>query len=609
MRALLSTMLLWALLVAPALGFECTFTPQDKDIARFATMLTDVEIGQWAVGAMKRYHGVLTDGDLVERVNTIADRLRQVVRKRPEILYTVEVLDTREQGACAYPGGYVVVTKGLIAQAADDHELSMVIAHEFAHIAAGQMDNPLAHELPARLQQRLRESGAIGRGFMVEMRNHVCADITADEIRKVHELQADERAVVYMFLAGYRPTAALTILNKVSAEVTSSCQPSRSERQARISRQVQGILDRLEQFHAGVRFYVQQEYERAIEAFRIFLSSGYDGREVYHNLATAYHRLALRAQGQSEQVHAKCSIALEADTRASRLRLRDIRGTGNTAAFQRYLTEAIKQYTQALEQEPQYAPAATNLACAYLAQERYGTAQDELQQVLRVHPEYVAAYNNLGVAFLLQHEYPRAVEQLEQAIRRVPRYADPYCNLAFAWDALGHAQRARSAWQRYLELGSAGPTLCAQQARAQLGLQEDVDASSTLAAAERQVAPGQPGQLRAALPQAGREVPVFLGCPEHVGRPCAPVQAVVDEGRGVTLLVEGQMITQVVLTSPTTQATAKGIRVGASMEQVWQRYGPPTRLEETPTGPYLVYDQAKLAFALRDGRVVSWFLF
>jgi len=115
--------------------------------------------------------------------------------------------------------------------------------------------------------------------------------------------------------------------------------------------------------------------------------------------------------------------------------------------------------------------------------------------------------------------------------------------------------------------------------------------------------------LRAALPQAGREVPVFLGCPEHVGRPCAPVQAVVDEGRGVTLLVEGQMITQVVLTSPTTQATAKGIRVGASMEQVWQRYGPPTRLEETPTGPYLVYDQAKLAFALRDGRVVSWFLF
>jgi predicted Zn-dependent protease len=610
MKALGSSVVLWCLLlVSPALGFECTFTPQEKDLATLSATLTEIEIGQWAVRALKRLHGVLTEGGLVERVNAVADRLRQVVRKRPEMLYTVEVLNTREKGACAYPGGYVVLTKGLTEQAADDHELAMVIAHEFAHIAAGQMDNPLAHELPARLQQRLLESGAIGRGFTAELRNRVCSNIYADEIRKAYELQADERAIVYMFLAGYHPTAAVVILDKISADVTSSCQPSREERKTRIAKQVQGILNRLEQFQAGVRFYVQQDYERAIEAFRIFLSSGYDGHEVYHNLATSYHRLALRVQALPAQLKAKCSIALESETQASGLRTRTVRSFNRQDTFQRYLTEAIKQYKQALEQAPQYAPAATNLACAYLAQEKYGTAQDELQNVLRTHPAYVAAYNNLGVTFLLQGDHPKAVAYLEQAISRNPRYADPYCNLALLWEAAGQTDRARTAWRRYLELGSTGQNTCAQRARAQLGLLEGGEAPGELAEAERQAAPVRPGQLRTAIKQPGREVSIFPGCLGQADPTCPSVQALVDERRGLTLLVEGQVITQVVLASPALQATVKGIRIGYSEYQVWKYYGAPTRLEETPTGRYLVYDHAKLAFTIQEGNVVSWFLF
>ena len=73
MKALASSVVLWCLLlVSPALGFECTFTPQEKDLARLAAMLTEVEIGQWAVGALKRYHGVLSSGGQVERVTAVA---------------------------------------------------------------------------------------------------------------------------------------------------------------------------------------------------------------------------------------------------------------------------------------------------------------------------------------------------------------------------------------------------------------------------------------------------------------------------------------------------------------------------------------------------------
>ena len=73
MKALGSSLVLWCLLcVAPALGFECTVTPPQQDLDGLSDRLTEVEIGQWAVGALKRYHGVLTEGGLVERALIMA---------------------------------------------------------------------------------------------------------------------------------------------------------------------------------------------------------------------------------------------------------------------------------------------------------------------------------------------------------------------------------------------------------------------------------------------------------------------------------------------------------------------------------------------------------
>lgn len=610
MKAMVRWSVLGCLLcmVAPALGFECAFKPQETELTKLAVLPTEVEIGQWAVRALASRHGVAAEPKLVQRVAAVADRLRPVVRKRPDLLYTVEVLNTREKGACAYPGGYVVLTKGLIELTADDAELALVIAHEFAHIATGHMDRPIEHELPARLEQRLTEIGARGRGFADELRQRFCQTMAGDEIRKVNELQADEHAIVYVHLAGYNPAVAYSILDKIGAYAASSCQPSREERKARIAQQVQGITEQIDKFQAGVRFYVQQEYERAIEAFQTFLSV-YQGREVHHNLATAYHRLALRAQEPTSQLQAKCSLALESETQAKGLRLRTANRREAQEAFQRYLAAAIEQYQHALKQDPQYAPAATNLACAYLAQAKYGYARDDLEGVLRARPTYAPAYNNLGVALLLQGDRARAVAHFEQAIRHAPRYADPHCNLARVWEAERQIDRARAAWQRYLDLGGNGQNTCARLARSQLGLAAGHEPASTQAQAEQQAAPVWPGQALTVVAPPEHEVSLSPRCTGPAERSCPSVRLWRYDRRGLTVLVEGQVITQVVLTSPATQTTAKGVRIGTTEAQVRGSYGAPTRLEETPTGRYLVYDQARLAFAVAEEKVTSWFLF
>ena len=127
--------------------------------------------------------------------------------------------------------------------------------------------------------------------------------------------------------------------------------------------------------------------------------------------------------------------------------------------------------------------------------------------------------------------------------------------------------------------------------------------------AERAAAPVRLGVSPTSVGKPVREIPLSPQCTGYDQRACPPAKVIIAERPGLTILVEGQIITQVVRTGSTTHTTAQGIRIGHSEAQVQQSYGAPARIEETPTGRYLVYDALKLAFAMREGQVVSWFLF
>jgi hypothetical protein len=87
------------------------------------------------------------------------------------------------------------------------------------------------------------------------------------------------------------------------------------------------------------------------------------------------------------------------------------------------------------------------------------------------------------------------------------------------------------------------------------------------------------------------------------------VQGLVYERGALTVLAEEQVVKQVVISYSSQQKTAKGIRISQTEDEVRSKYGAPTRVEESPAGRYLVYDTLRLAFAIREGIVVSWFVF
>ncbi len=81
------------------------------------------------------FGGEMTDKAVVDYVGSIG-RLLARTSELPDLNFTFTVLDTDMVNAFALPGGYVYVTRGLMALANTEAELAGVIAHEIGHVTA-----------------------------------------------------------------------------------------------------------------------------------------------------------------------------------------------------------------------------------------------------------------------------------------------------------------------------------------------------------------------------------------------------------------------------------------------------------------------------------------
>ncbi len=120
--------------------------------------------------------------------------------------FTITILDSPQVNAFALPGGYIYVTRGILALANDSSELAAVLAHEIAHVT-------LRH---ARARtNRVATSQLVDQVITGVLGGDIETDQTAARSRlslaafsQAQELAADEEGVKIAGLAGYDPHAA-----------------------------------------------------------------------------------------------------------------------------------------------------------------------------------------------------------------------------------------------------------------------------------------------------------------------------------------------------------------------------------------------------------------
>ncbi|MDA4635772.1 M48 family metalloprotease, partial [Escherichia coli] len=81
------------------------------------------------------YGGEYKDARLERMVAKVVGNLT-TVSDNPTHTYRITILNSPNINAFALPGGYLYVTRGLLALANDSAELAAVIAHEMGHVIA-----------------------------------------------------------------------------------------------------------------------------------------------------------------------------------------------------------------------------------------------------------------------------------------------------------------------------------------------------------------------------------------------------------------------------------------------------------------------------------------
>jgi len=127
---------------------------------------------------------------------------------RQNVNYRFEVLDSPVINAFALPGGYVYVTRGILARMSSEDELAAVLGHELTHVAARHTASQLSRQRMAGFG--LGVLSILNPDLARSASGLVDASLALAFLGYSRDLeaQADEFGITYMEEAGYNPRGA-----------------------------------------------------------------------------------------------------------------------------------------------------------------------------------------------------------------------------------------------------------------------------------------------------------------------------------------------------------------------------------------------------------------
>ena len=161
-------LLVTAFLGCAALGASCAKNPVtgNTDITTVSKK-GEVEQGRKAHEQVIRFYGIYEDQGLLYYFTKIGTKLA-LASERPELEWHFTVVDADDINAFALPGGYIYITRGIMAYLNSEAELAAVLGHEIGHVTA-------RHSVRQQSQSLL--TGILATGAAIFTGNRAVADL------------------------------------------------------------------------------------------------------------------------------------------------------------------------------------------------------------------------------------------------------------------------------------------------------------------------------------------------------------------------------------------------------------------------------------------------
>jgi predicted Zn-dependent protease len=179
-----------------------------KDVVTISEQ-KEIEIGRQMHPQILKQYGRFEDEQLQMYVNDIGQKIA-AKSHRPDLQFTFTVLDSDEINAFALPGGYVYITRGIMAYLNSEAELVAVLGHEVGHVTARH----------AVRQQTGATAASVGTTLIGILTGNTglmqVADLASTALVSGYgrdmELEADSIGAQYLDRLGYDPEAMIDVV-------------------------------------------------------------------------------------------------------------------------------------------------------------------------------------------------------------------------------------------------------------------------------------------------------------------------------------------------------------------------------------------------------------
>ena len=174
----------------------------------------EIEMGREADGQITEAYGLYPSDELQTFVRGIGEDLA-ARSERPQLPWSFKVVDDPIVNAFALPGGFIFITRGILASLNSEAELAGVLGHEIGHVTARHSASQLS-------RQQLQQIG-LGVGAAVSSDIASAAGVLSAGFQLLNlsysrgdESQSDELGVRYMSRAGYDPNALVGVFQTLA---------------------------------------------------------------------------------------------------------------------------------------------------------------------------------------------------------------------------------------------------------------------------------------------------------------------------------------------------------------------------------------------------------
>lgn len=178
-------------------------------IAEFIPYEWEQKIGAFAFENYQLGKKTVTDQTVNDAVNTIVKRIDQF--DNADIDYQIAVVDADMINAFAFPGGYVVVTTGLIENSDNPEQVAGVLAHELTHVIQRHSMRKLVRQAGMGVLIGIVFGDVSALSQLIEL----SSQLDSLSFDREQERSADDGAIKIMTAAGLSPKHLADFFEKI----------------------------------------------------------------------------------------------------------------------------------------------------------------------------------------------------------------------------------------------------------------------------------------------------------------------------------------------------------------------------------------------------------